>query len=79
MLEQGGEALEEISFKPYFSKTVCFVIGCESKGIPAEFLKDHPVVSISQYGMIRSLNMSIAGGMVIYEYLKQWRNYRMSV
>jgi tRNA G18 (ribose-2'-O)-methylase SpoU len=77
MLEQGGQCLEEISFKPYFSKTVCFVIGSESKGIPAEFLKDHPVVSISQYGLIRSLNMSIAGGMVIYEYLKQWRKYRL--
>lgn len=79
MLEQGGEPLEEISFKPYFSKTVCFVIGSESKGIPAEFLKDNPVVSISQYGLIRSLNMSIAAGMVVYEYLKQWRKYRMSI
>ena len=77
LVEQKGSALEEFSFKPYFSKTVCFVIGSESKGIPPIFLSQRfPTVTISQYGLIRSLNMSIAGGMVIYEYLKQWRTYR---
>ena len=79
VLEQGGIALEEYSFKPYFSKTICFIIGSESKGIPSDFLtQDFPIVTISQYGLIRSLNMSIAGGMVIYEYLKQWRSFRLN-
>jgi 23S rRNA (guanosine2251-2'-O)-methyltransferase len=79
ILEQGGIPLEEYSFKPYFSKTICFVIGSESKGIPSDFLtQGFPIVTISQYGLIRSLNMSIAGGMVIYEYLKQWRSYRLN-
>jgi tRNA G18 (ribose-2'-O)-methylase SpoU len=77
LVEQKGSALEEFSFKPYFSKTVCFVIGSESKGITPDFLsQSFPTVTISQYGLIRSLNMSIAGGMVIYEYLRQWRSYR---
>jgi len=76
LVEQGGTALEEMNFKPHFSKTVCFIVGSESHGIPKEFLdsmKESPIVSISQYGLIRSLNVSIAASIVLYEYLKQWR------
>jgi len=76
LVEQGGTALEEMNFKPYFSKTVCFVVGSESDGIPKEFLetmKGSPIVSISQYGLIRSLNVSIAASIVLFEYLRQWR------
>jgi tRNA G18 (ribose-2'-O)-methylase SpoU len=76
LVEQGGTALEEMNFKPYFSKTVCFVVGSESHGIPQEFLeamKGSPIVSISQYGLIRSLNVSIAASIVLFEYLRQWR------
>lgn len=79
LVEQGGTALEEINFKPHFSKTVCFIVGSESHGIPKEFLdqmKDSPRVSISQYGLIRSLNVSIAASIVLFEYLKQWRLHR---
>lgn len=79
LVEQGGVALEEMNFKPYLSKEVCFIMGSESHGIPKEFLdamKSVPRVSISQYGLIRSFNVSIAGSIVLYEYLKQWRNAR---
>lgn len=79
LVEQGGTALEEVNFKPYFSKTVCFIVGSESHGIPSEFLnsmKESPRVSISQYGLIRSLNVSIAASIVLFEYLKQWRHFR---
>lgn len=79
LVEQGGTALEEINFKPYFSKPVCFVVGSESHGFPPEFLKamkGTPIVSISQYGLIRSLNVSIAASIVLFEYLKQWRHDR---
>lgn len=76
LVEQGGIPLEEVNFKPHLKKTVCFVVGSESFGLPSEFLKqmkDAPIVSISQYGLIRSLNVSIAASIVLFEYLKQWR------
>jgi tRNA G18 (ribose-2'-O)-methylase SpoU len=80
-LEQGGEALEEFSFKKYLPNTlpdgwkVCFIAGSESYGIPVSFLKeiDAPILTIAQYGVIRSLNVSIASGILMYEYMKQWR------
>lgn len=79
LIEQGGCALEDMNFKPNFDKQVCFIMGSESHGIPDELLrkmKNVPRVTISQYGLIRSLNVSIAASIVMYEYLKQWRNYR---
>lgn len=80
-LEQGGEALEEFSFKKYFPESlpegwkVCFIAGSESYGIPKTFLKeiDAPILTIAQYGVIRSLNVSIASSILMYEYMKQWR------
>lgn len=82
LIEQGGSSIEEMNFKPYMTKPVCFVMGSESHGIPKEVLetmKHVPRISISQYGLIRSLNVSIAGSIVMYEYLKQWRNSRKNV
>ncbi len=77
LVEQGGASLEEFNFKPLQRKgTVCFIVGSESHGIPKEWLlmlDDCPRVSISQYGMVRSLNVSIASSIVIYEFMKQWR------
>ena len=80
-VEQGGTALEEFSFKPYLPSKlvegwkVCLVVGSESFGIPMETFKDlkAPIVSISQYGVLRSLNVSVATGIVLYEFSNQWR------
>jgi len=80
-LEQGGQALEEFSFKRYLPTNlpqgwkVCFIAGSESYGIPASFLKEigAPILTIAQYGVVRSLNVSIASGILMYEYMKQWR------
>jgi len=77
LIEQGGTPLEDMNFKPYMKKPVCFIMGSESHGIPQEILynlRDVPRLTISQYGLIRSLNVSVAGSIVMYEYLKQWRN-----
>lgn len=81
LIEQGGSPLEETNFKHNFDKQVCFVMGSESHGLPDELLniKNIPRVTISQYGLIRSLNVSIAASIVMYEYLKQWRTYRKTV
>lgn len=81
-VEQGGTPLEEFSFKPYLPTRLvegwktCLVVGSESFGIPMDFFKDlkAPVISISQYGVMRSLNVSVATGIVLYEYARQWRS-----
>jgi len=80
-LEQGGTPLEEFSFKPYLSRhipegyKVVLVVGSESFGIPHSLLKSYnaPILTISQYGVMRSLNVAIAASIVLYEYSKQWR------
>ncbi len=80
-LEQGGTPLEEFSFKSYLPGKLpdgfklCIVVGSESYGIPMSFIKSiqAPIVSISQYGVLRSLNVSIAASIALYEFCKQWR------
>jgi len=81
LIEQGGTPLEDMNFKPYMKEPVCFIMGSESHGIPDEFLKhmkSTPRLTISQYGMVRSMNVSIAGSIVMYEFLKQWRHSRLN-
>jgi tRNA G18 (ribose-2'-O)-methylase SpoU len=81
LIEQGGAALEDFSFKQYLPGKledgwkVVFVMGSESFGLPPTLLKElnAPILSISQYGIMRSLNVSIAASIVLYEYSKQWR------
>ena len=81
VLEQGGQPLEEFSFKPYLpnkleeGQKIVFLVGSESMGLPKAFMKSlgAPIISISQYGVMRSLNVSIAASIVLYEYSKQWR------
>ncbi len=82
-VEQGGQALEEFRFQSFLpgklppDNKVCFVVGSESFGLPKSLVKSlpqAPVLSISQYGVLRSLNVSIAASIILYEYSKQWRN-----
>jgi tRNA G18 (ribose-2'-O)-methylase SpoU len=80
-VEQGGTSLEDFSFKPYLPNKlvegwkVCLIVGSESFGIPMETFKElkAPVITISQYGVMRSLNVSVATGIVLYEFCRQWR------
>ena len=82
LVEQGGTPLEDMKFNKYFPRNcpkVAFVVGAEDCGIPVEFIKaaktkGYPFISISQYGVMRSLNVSIAASIVMYEYTKQWRS-----
>ena len=79
VVEQGGTALDDFNFKPFVKQKVCFIVGSESNGIPDNILKmGFPRVTISQYGMLRSLNVSIAASIVMNEYLRQWRQKTMS-
>ena len=82
LVEQGGTPLEEMNFKPFFDKPVVFIVGSESKGIDESWLAllhDAPRITISQYGLVRSLNVSMASTIIMYEYLKQWRAQRRAV
>jgi tRNA G18 (ribose-2'-O)-methylase SpoU len=80
-LEQGGTPIEDFSFKPYFPGRiqegwkVVFLVGSESFGIPTELIKslNAPCLTISQYGVLRSLNVAIASSIILYEYTRQWK------
>ncbi len=84
-VEQGGQPLESFSFKPYLPGKLpegwkaVLVLGSESYGLPKSLLQAlrAPIVSISQYGVLRSLNVAIAASIVLYEYSKQWRESRI--
>jgi tRNA(Leu) C34 or U34 (ribose-2'-O)-methylase TrmL len=82
LVEQGGSPLEEFDFKPYIKsdRMICFIMGNESEGFPPELLRmGFPRITIAQYGLVRSLNVSIASSIVAYEYLRQWRHMRMAL
>lgn len=90
LVEQGGTPLEEMDFRPYIRAAAagsdglkpCFILGTEATGIPAAWLAalgtTAPRITISQYGLLRSLNVSIAASVVLYEYFKQWRQMRQA-
>ena len=59
----------EVNYEPD-----CYLMfGKESGGIPEEILKDHPdtCVRIPMLGQTRSLNLSNAAAIVLYEALRQ--------
>jgi len=48
----------------------CFLLGTERGGIPEEVVDQADrVVQIPQWGLVPSLNMAIAGSIVVYDYL----------
>lgn len=53
----------------YEIRKPCFIFGSESDGIPFEldFEKDC-IISILQFGVMRSLNVSVAAGIIMAEY-----------
>lgn len=76
IIEQNGQPLEEMDFRPYFPNTnfkVAFIVGAEQEGVPEYIKKDIPIITISQYGVMRSFNVAMASSIVMYEYTRQWR------
>ena len=78
IVEQNGTSLEEFDFIPYFPKStksesfkVAFIVGAEQEGVTVKL--NAPIISISQYGVMRSLNVAMASSIIIYEYTRQWR------
>jgi tRNA G18 (ribose-2'-O)-methylase SpoU len=65
-----------MDFKPYFPNKdfkVAFIVGAEQEGVPNYIKKDIPIITISQYGVMRSFNVAMASSIVMYEYTRQWR------
>ena len=83
IVEQNGEPLEEFDFRPYFPKSnitdtecdtsfkVAFIVGSEQDGVNIKL--NCPMITISQYGVMRSFNVAMASSIVMYEYTRQWR------
>lgn len=67
--------------RPYtrvsYKESDVFVFGPESRGLPEEILARNPdtAITIPMDGPVRSLNLSTAVGVVIYEALRQVRGY----
>jgi tRNA G18 (ribose-2'-O)-methylase SpoU len=79
VIEQGGVPLEKFSFKSMIRSVSTggpkpvIILGTEGTGVPKEWMKIGQCISITQLGVIRSLNVSVCASMLIYEYTKQWK------
>jgi tRNA G18 (ribose-2'-O)-methylase SpoU len=84
-VEQGGISLDAVDWNSityaanYTATQPMFVFGNESTGIPPDFL-DRCVnelfcstISIPQVGALRSFNVSAAGAIVMWEYVRQMK------
>ena len=54
-------------------KNAIFVYGEEKSGIPEYIIKDADyILSIPMWGSVRSLNVSVVSGIIMYEYRRQY-------
>jgi tRNA G18 (ribose-2'-O)-methylase SpoU len=57
-------------FEADYPERPCFVLGAELGGVPEPLLEDAElVVQIPQWGLVPSLNLAVAGSIVLYDYL----------
>ena len=57
-------------FEARYPERPCFLVGAELGGIPDELLdRARLVVQIPQWGLVPSLNLAVAGSVVVYDYL----------
>ena len=62
-------------FDAVYPERPCFLLGAELGGLPAELLHQcDPIVQIPQWGLVPSLNLAVAGSIVVYDYLRQLAN-----
>ena len=77
-IEQTSESTKLNEFQ-FPEKSVIF-LGNEKEGIPVELIQLLDCcVEIPQHGIIRSLNVHVTGAIIIWEYVKQYLNYRCFV
>ena len=57
-------------FEAEYPDRPCFLIGAELEGVPQPLLDEAAlVVQIPQWGLVPSLNMAVAGSIVLYDHL----------
>lgn len=54
-----------------FRSDDAIVLGPETRGLPMELMEGHPMVRIPIWGEVRSLNLSTATGILLFEALRQ--------
>jgi tRNA (cytidine/uridine-2'-O-)-methyltransferase len=64
---KGSSAHHRFAFRP----DDAIVLGPETRGLPMELMEGHPKVRIPIWGEVRSLNLSTATGILLYEALRQ--------
>ena len=61
-------------FDAEYPERPCFLLGAELGGVPGELLEEAElVVQIPQWGLVPSLNLAVAGSIVLYDYLGKLR------
>lgn len=78
-IEIGGKNLKEIKWKNEIPKnsTPIFIFGNETRGINEEILKEAKnrnlgiTISIPQKGVLKSLNVSTAASIILWDYVKE--------
>lgn len=59
-------------FEAEYPERPCFLLGAELGGVPSELLQAASViVQIPQWGLVPSLNLAVAGSIVVYDYLSK--------
>lgn len=57
-------------FEARYPDRPCFLLGAELDGLPEHLIRDAAlVVEIPQWGLVPSLNLAVAGSVVVYDYL----------
>ena len=57
-------------FEAEYPPRPCFLLGAEIGGIPADLLDEAKlIVQIPQWGLVPSLNLAVAGSIVLYDFL----------
>lgn len=70
--ETTGKHISTMPTLKRFSKKICLVFGSESNGIPKEIINPAYTFSIPQLGVIRSLNVSAAASIAMWELVRDW-------
>jgi tRNA G18 (ribose-2'-O)-methylase SpoU len=61
-------------FEAEYPERPCFLLGAEVGGVPEELLAESRlIVQIPQWGLVPSLNVAVAGSIVVYDYLAKQR------
>lgn len=76
--EQGGTSLNEVDWLQWVQDAepgkLCLIFGNENRGIPDSILNDRRsnwIVSIPQKGVIRSFNVGVASGIIMYSMMSE--------